>query len=477
MHNFNFPVVSFSHDFSKETFKGAILIPYHCENQQVKINNKIISKLLKKPDIALNNLSSKSHHIFSYIEGQTLFVFVNIDIDNVEQSIVQALKSIPESYLDIEVYLSDYEVYDKLLVSKIQFELKTPWTAKSKQDDKISQNISLVIGKKQKYTIDNGTSLAYAQSVTQQLVNMPSNYLTPSKFATFIEEVITENSLQDKIKVKVHGQKEIEKLKMGSFLAVAKGSIEEPKLIVLEYKQGKTKEAPIVFVGKGITFDSGGISLKPSNGMGDMKGDMAGAATALNAIIYAAKAGLPINLVAIAVCCENMPSGHALKPGDVITAMNGTTIEVVDTDAEGRLVLADALEFSKSFKGKYTIDMATLTGACIVALGYTHTGLFTQDNKLADKLLSAGKIMQDVAWQLPLDDVHEEMLESPVADISNLCLGKGAGAQNGAVFLQRFAPEKGWCHLDIAGTSATKGKGGTSRPLALISEFLDNYKS
>lgn len=474
MHNFNFPVISFSHDFSKDLLRNAIVIPYHCEKQQIKVNNKLVTKLLKKPNVALDNLSAKAHHQFSYIEGQTLFVFVNVDTDNVEYSLLQALKSIPETYLEIQVYLADYEVYDKLLVSKVQFELKTAWSAKSKQEERIPQNISFVISKKQKYTVDNGISLSYAQSLTQQLVNMPSNYLTPSKFATFIEEVITENSLQDKIKVKVHGQKEIEKLKMGSFLAVAKGSVEEPKLIVLEYKQGKSKEAPVVLVGKGITFDSGGISIKPSNGMGDMKGDMAGAATALSAVIYAAKADLPINLVAIAVCCENMPSGNAVKPGDVITAMNGTTIEVVDTDAEGRLVLADALEFSKSFKGKYTIDMATLTGACIVALGYTHTGLFTQDNKLAQQLISAGKDINDVAWQLPLEDVHEEMLESSVADISNLCLGKGAGAQNGAVFLQRFAPEKGWCHLDIAGTSAVKGKGATSRPLALISEFLDN---
>lgn len=474
MHNFNFPVINFSHDFSKNVIKGAVIIPYHYEKKQIQINHKTLSKLLKKPNLALDNLSLKLHSFFSYIEGQTLFAFVHIDIDNVEQSLLQSLKLIPDTYTDIDVYLSDYEVYDKLLVSKVQYELKTDWTAKSKQEENSPHNIHFIISKKQKYTIDNGTSLAYAQSLTQQLVNMPSNYLTPSSFATFIEDVITENSLQDKIKIKIHGQAEIEKLKMGSFLAVAKGSVEEPKLIVLQYNQGKSKEAPIVLVGKGITFDSGGISIKSANGMGDMKGDMAGAATALNAIIYAAKAGLPLNLVAIAVCCENMPSGNALKPGDVITAMNGTTIEVVDTDAEGRLVLADALEFSKSFKGKYTIDMATLTGACIVALGHSHTGLFTQDEKLAHQLISAGKKVNDIAWQLPLDEAYEDMLDSQVADISNLCLGRGAGAQNGAMFLQRFAPEKGWCHLDIAGTSALKGKGATSRPLALISEFLDN---
>jgi len=473
MHNFNFPVINFTQEFDKNIFRGAILIPYHCEKEQIKINNKVLSKLLKKSDNALELLSAKPNHFVSFFDNKTLYAFVNVDLDNIEKSLVNAIKKIPDTYLDIEVYLADYPIYDKLLVSKLAFELKTPWSAKSTIDEKNSQNIYFITSKKQKYLTEHGINLAYSQSITQQMVNMPSNYLTPSYFAEFIEQIIIENNLQDKIKVKIHNKKEIEKLKMGSFLAVAKGSVEEPKLIVLEYSQGKSKDSPVVLVGKGLTFDSGGISLKPSNGMGDMKGDMAGAATALSSIIYAAKCNLPLNLVAIAACCENMPSGNAVKPGDVITAMNGTTIEVVDTDAEGRLVLADALEFSKSFKGKYTIDMATLTGACIVALGHIHTGLFTQDEKLAEQLISSGKNIQDVAWQLPLDDAHEDMLESSVADISNLCLGKGAGAQNGAVFLQRFAPEKGWCHLDIAGTSASKGQGATSRPMAMISEFLD----
>ena len=225
---------------------------------------------------------------------------------------VNAIKN-TNSYLDIEVYLSDYSIYDKLLVSKLAFELKTPWSAKVTLK-KIIHKIFILLRIKTKIFYWDGINLAYSQTITQQMVNMPSNYLTPSYFAEFIEQVIVENNLQDKIKVKIHNKKEIEKLKMGSFLAVSKGSIEEPKLIVLEYSQGKAKEAPIVLVGKGITFDSGGISLKPSNGMGDMKGDMAGAATALSSIIYAAKCNLPLNLVAIAVCCENMPSGNSVKP-------------------------------------------------------------------------------------------------------------------------------------------------------------------
>lgn len=475
MHNFNFPVVNFSHDFIKKDFKNIVIIPYHYHQGKLIYNQSIFNKLIYNSSTVLDNLIDKACFTFSYIENITYFIFVHMNLDNIEQSVVNCLKSIPDTYVDIQFFLNDYYVYDKLLISKVLFELKHNWSLKTDVKEKSQLYITFVISQQQKYLTNHGYSLAHSQAITQQLVDMPSNYLTPDKFASFIEHYIQENSLQDKIKIKIYGQKELEKLNMGALLAVAKGSKEEPKMIVLEYKQGKYNKPPVVLVGKGVTFDSGGISIKPSNSMLDMKGDMAGAATALCSVIYAAKAHLPINVVAIAVCCENMPSGNALKPGDVVTSSNGTTIEVVDTDAEGRLILADALDFSKKFKGIYTIDMATLTGACITALGYTHTGLFTQDTKLAHKLLSAGKKIQDIAWQLPLDYVHEDMLDSKIADISNLCIGKGAGAQNGAVFLQRFAPEKGWCHLDIAGTAYYKGKGATSRPLALISEFLDRH--
>lgn len=473
MHNFNFPIVNFSQDFIKKNSKNVVVIPYHNYKGKIIYNAKLFNQLFTQQDLVLSHLTTKAYHTFHYIKQFTLFVFIHLNLENIEHSIVQALKSIPENYNDIQVYMLDYKVYDKLLISKVLFELKTNWSVKTDIKDKPQLSINFIVSSKQKYSIHHGSSLAYAQAITQQLVNMPSNYLTPTSFALFFEQYIHEHRLQDKIQIKIYDKSEIEKLNMGAFLAVAKGSSEQPKMIVLEYKQAKNNTPPIVLVGKGVTFDSGGISIKSSNSMLDMKGDMAGAATALCSVIYAAKAEISVNVVAIAVCCENMPSGNALKPGDVVTSSNGTTIEVIDTDAEGRLILADALHFSKKFKGKYTIDMATLTGACITALGYTHTGLFTQDNKLAHKLLLAGKKIQDIAWQLPLQHVHEDMLDSNIADIANLCLGKGAGAQNGAIFLQRFAPEKGWCHLDIAGTAYYKGKGATSRPLALISEFLD----
>lgn len=473
MHNFNFPVVNFSHDFIKKNSTNAIVIPYHYQKDKLIYNEKLFSMLLKNSKVVVDNLLNKTHYYFYYIEDCTLFIFINIQLESIENCIMCGLKSVPDNYHDIQIYLLDYKVYDKLLISKVLFELKSSFSLKSEQEVKPRLSINFIISPQQKYHINKGVSLAYAQSVTEQLVNMPSNYLTPSNFALFIKQYIQEHNLQEKINIKEYNQIDLENLKMGAFLAVSKGSIEPANMIVLEYNQAKTNTAPIVLVGKGVTFDSGGISIKDSSNMLDMKFDMAGAATALCSILYAAKAGLPINLVAIAACCENMPSGNALKPGDVVTSAQGTTIEVIDTDAEGRLILADALHFSKRFNGKYTIDIATLTGATIAALGYTHTALFTQDMKLAHKLLSCGKKIHDIAWQLPLEDIHEDMLHSNIADISNFCLSKGAGAQNGAVFLRRFAPKNGWCHLDIAGTAYQKGKGATSRPLALISEFLD----
>lgn len=464
--DFTFPKVSFTEN-AKEGC--ATVIPYHVTDEKIILS----SKWEKKFKDFIPNLSKKSGSLFYVFTGKQYYMLVCVKEGEIESSIALAIKSVPEHLKDVYVELKDYKFYDKLLVSKTLYENKTDWNLKSKQEKKKAKNVFFVVKNASKYSEVNGCALAETQAFVQQLVNMPSNYLTPSKFGEIVQDFIKQEGVEGKIVCEVHGKDYIQEQKMGSFWGVAKGSKEDPKLIVLKYFGAKKEEAPIVLVGKGLTFDSGGISIKPSTGMDAMKGDMAGAATALSSLIYAAKVGLPINMVAVAACCENMPSGESVKPGDVLTAMDGTTIEVIDTDAEGRLVLADALYYSRQFEGKYTIDFATLTGACIVALGYVHTGLFTKDDKLASTLIDSGKKMNDVAWQLPLEDAHEEMLESKVADISNLCLGKGAGAQNGAVFLKKFAPKKGWCHLDIAGTSAQKGGIATSRPMAMISEFLD----
>ncbi len=465
--DFNFPNVSF---VEKEKANSAIVIPYLVKDDKLSFNKeyKNICEKFKE------SLSEKVGSVFSVYDNKTYFVFANVKKEDIEGSIIKSLKAIPDTCENISVIASDLEFYDKLIVSKLMYEMKSDWSLKSKQEKQIKKNIYIVVKNSKNFQSTFGSKLAETQALVQQWVNMPANYLTPTKFAELAKEQVKELD-NENLSCKVYDSDYLYEQKMGSFYGVAKGSEEKAKLIVLKYQGNKkTKDNDVVLVGKGLTFDSGGISIKPSLGMGAMKGDMAGAATAISAILYAAKTNLAVNMVVVAACCENMPSGGAVKPGDVLTAMDGTTIEVIDTDAEGRLVLADALCYAKKFEGKYTIDMATLTGACIVALGYVNTGLFTKDDKLAESLCNAGLKMKDKAWRLPLCEEYEEMLESKVADISNLCIGKGAGAQNGAVFLQKFAPKEGWCHLDIAGTSAQKGGEATSRPMAMLSEFLDN---
>ncbi len=463
--NYNFPKVFFD---DKKQSESALIYSYSYKDEQFVLGKN--ENKLKKYE---NYLNKKLGSVYGFYDGKEFIVLVNIKDGDCEKSIIKAISSVPEAIKNVSVCLAEENFYDKLLVSKVLFELKNDWSLKSKKEDKSSKNICFVVSNKSKYNSKYGENLAYAQAVVQQFVNMPANYLTPSNFGKYVENLVGEIN-NKKLTCEVHGKKYIKEKNMGSFLGVAKGSEEDPRLIVIQYKGNEeSNENDVVLVGKGLTFDSGGISIKPSLGMAAMKTDMAGAATSVGSILYAAKSQLKLNMVVIAACCENMPDGKALKPSDVVTAMDGTTIEVIDTDAEGRLVLADALCYSKEFNGKYTIDMATLTGACIVALGHVHTGMFTKDDNLAKLLKDSGYLMKDKVWQLPLEEEHEEMLESKVADIGNLCIGKGAGAQNGAVFLQRFAPKNGWCHLDIAGTSASKAGEATSRPLAMISEFLD----
>lgn len=467
--DFNFPVIKTINQ-KKINNINAILIPFSIKDKEVVIAKKYKEKIEKITELK----NQKTNSSIGFYMDNKYYSFVCVDPKNFEDSIAKALNVIPKSINSIFVDVEGYEIYDKLLVSKIIFENKESWNLKNKKDQE-KRNLEVFIEDKyfSEVGLIKGSALAESQALVQSLVNMPSNYLTPKEFS----EIAKQLAEKEGFSCEILSEKELKKLNMGAFLGVAKGSSESPKLIVCKYEGNKDKSSDVTFVGKGLTFDSGGISIKPSLGMAAMKGDMAGAATSLGAILYAAKTKLPINVISILACCENMPSGDALKPGDVITAMNGTTIEVIDTDAEGRLVLADALSYSKEFKSKYTIDMATLTGACVVALGHIHTGMFSEDENLITSLNKASGKIKDKVWQLPMEKEHEEMLESKVADISNLCIGKGAGAQNGAIFLRKFAPEKGWCHLDIAGTSASKAGEATSRPLPLISEFLDNFKN
>lgn len=320
-----------------------------------------------------------------------------------------------------------------------------------------------------KLAVEQGSAIAAGQALARDLGNLPANYCTPSTLADTAKSLAHEY----KLKVRVYDRAGIEELGMGSFLSVAQGTREEPRFIVLEYKGGKAKDAPVVLVGKGITFDSGGISLKPGEGMDEMKFDMCGAASVLGTFRTVAKLGLPINLVGLIPATENLPDGLAVKPGDVVTSLSGQTIEILNTDAEGRLVLCDALTFAERFKPAVVIDIATLTGACVIALGHQTSGLYSTDDTLASELLTAGQKTGDRAWQMPLFDEYQDQLKSNFADIANIG-GRPAGSITAACFLSRFTKAYKWAHLDIAGTAWKSGaeKGATGRPVPLLTEFL-----
>lgn len=317
--------------------------------------------------------------------------------------------------------------------------------------------------------LKEGVAIANGMDLTRELGNLPGNICTP----TYLAGVAKQLAKDWKLKVEVLGPKRIEALKMGSFLSVAKGSAQPPQFIVLQHQGAGAKQAPVVLVGKGITFDSGGISIKPGEGMDEMKYDMCGAGSVLGTFRAIAEMGLKLNVVGLIPTCENMPSGNANKPGDIVTSLSGQTIEILNTDAEGRLVLCDALTYAERFKPAAVIDIATLTGACVIALGHHNSGLFSKDDALADALLAAGRCASDPAWRLPLDDEYQEQLKSNFADMANIG-GRPAGSVTAACFLARFAQAYPWAHLDIAGTAWKSGsaKGATGRPVPLLTQFL-----
>jgi leucyl aminopeptidase len=317
--------------------------------------------------------------------------------------------------------------------------------------------------------VKRGQAIAEGMALARDLGNLPANLCTP----TYLAETAAELGKQYKIKVEVLDRDDMQKLGMGSMLSVTHGSHQPPKFIVLHHKGGRSKDKPIVLVGKGITFDTGGISLKPGAEMDEMKFDMCGAASVLGTFKAIAQMGLSINVVGLIPASENMPGGGATKPGDVVTSMSGQTIEILNTDAEGRLVLCDALTYAERFKPACVIDIATLTGACVVALGKIPSGLLANDDELARELLDCGTLSGDRAWQLPLWDEYQDLLKSNFADMGNIG-GRYAGAITAACFLARFTKAYKWAHLDIAGTAWLSGdaKGATGRPVPLLTEFL-----
>ena len=318
--------------------------------------------------------------------------------------------------------------------------------------------------------VAQGVAISAGMDIARDLGNLPGNVCTPSYIAKQAKHLAKGNK---QLKVEVLEEADMRKLKMGSLLSVGAGSREPAKLVTIEYKGGKAKEKPIVLVGKGVTFDTGGISLKGGAGMDEMKYDMCGAASVLGTISAIAKLGLAINVVGIVPTTENMPDGLATKPGDIVTSMSGQTIEVLNTDAEGRLILCDALTYAEKFNPRYVIDIATLTGACIVALGKVPSAVLGNDETLINSLIASGKTIEDKLWELPLWDEYQEQLDSNFADIANIG-SRDAGTITAACFLSRFTKKYQWAHLDIAGTAWKSGaeKGATGRPVPLLTQFI-----
>jgi len=320
-----------------------------------------------------------------------------------------------------------------------------------------------------KAAVAQGLAVANGMALTRDLGNLPANVCNP----TYLADTAVKLGKKTKLKITVLERADMEKLGMGSLLSVAQGAHTPPKFIVMEHKGGKAKDAPVVLVGKGITFDTGGISLKPGAGMDEMKYDMCGAASVFGTMKAVADMDLPLNVVGIVPSTENMPGGNATRPGDVVTSMSGQTIEILNTDAEGRLILCDALTYAEKFKPACVIDIATLTGAVIIALGKVPSGLLANDDDLAKELIAVGEKTGDRVWQLPLWEDYQEQLKSNFADMANIG-GRDAGTITAACFLARFTKEYKWAHLDIAGTAWVSGdaKGATGRPVPLLTEFL-----
>mgnify|MGYP003666923926 CR=1 FL=1 len=362
-------------------------------------------------------------------------------------------------------YLARHLVAAAYRYTETVSEPKAPWKL-----GKLVVNVHGVLPTRTASTaLHQGNAIGMGVNEARNLANLPGNVCTPAYLSRHARKLARNNP---KLGVTVLEEKKMRELGMGSLLSVSAGSDQPAKLIVMHYKGGKSSDKPHVLVGKGITFDSGGISLKPGAKMDEMKFDMGGAASVFGTVRAVMELGLAINVVGIVAAAENMPSGSATKPGDVVTSMSGKTIEVLNTDAEGRLVLCDALTYAARFKPETVIDIATLTGACVVALGSQATGLFANEDALAEQLLAAGQETHDRAWRLPLWDEYQGQLKSNFADIANIG-GPGGGAITAACFLSRFTEDYHWAHLDIAGSAwDSTPKGATGRPVALLTRYL-----
>lgn len=429
-------------------FQNVLLVGCGKEN---KVNAASFRKIIAAATRALNNL--KITQATSYLAE------INVN----EHDHAWKIKQIAEVSLDTLYRFDEFKSDKDPAISIKEITIHLPDSKQQKACD---------------LALKQGQAIAEGMALTKNLANMPSNICTPTYLAEQAKRLAKAYS---SISIKILEEKEMKKLGMGALLAVSQGSAEDAKLICLEYKGAGKNKAPIALVGKGITFDTGGNSLKPADSMVGMKYDMCGAATVLGTLKAVASLKLPINVVGLIPAVENMPGGTAYKPEDILTSMSGQTIEVISTDAEGRLILADALTYCERYKPSAVIDIATLTGAVVIALGFHTTGLLANDDNLANDLLKAGQESYDRAWQLPLWDEYQEQIKSPFADISNTG-GRSAGTITAACFLSRFAKKFKWAHLDVAGTAAMMAGGSdryaTGRPVPMLTQYLiDQTKS
>lgn len=482
---------------SPEKQRGACVVVGIFESKKLTDSAKVLDKITQgyiKNILALGDMEGKIntslmlHNVPNILFKRVLLIGLGKEQEFKEKTFLTAINTALSALqkttaTDATLFLSDFPVSERTNEWKVM-QLVIAATSsnyrfdqlKSKPDNNQSslRRMVLYIDDRTELaaceeSLQQGLAIAHGMSLAKDLGNLASNICTP----TYLVKQAKDLAKAHKLKASVLEEKDMEKLGMGSLLAVARGSEQPAKLIVLEYHGSGKKENPIVLVGKGVTFDTGGISLKPAADMDEMKFDMSGAASVLGTLRAIAEINLPINVVGIIPATENMPSGKATKPGDVVTSMSGQTIEILNTDAEGRLILCDALTYAERYHPKVVIDIATLTGACVIALGNFTTGLLSNDDQLAEELLSAGEQTGDRAWRLPLWDEYQDLLKSNFADFANIG-GRAAGTITGACFLSRFTKNYRWAHLDIAGTAWKSGKekGSTGRPVPLLTQFL-----
>ena len=449
-------------------------------------SNKAISAVLKTGDMEGKIGSTLvMHHLASIAASRILLVGLGKQAEFSEsqyrKAVRAAVKAMPKGVENAGFYLTELAIKkataqskSAALVEVVQDATYQVNAIKLKKAEPLTLNkiaiyVDKVDTKQAESGLKQGLAIAAGVSLAKDLGNLPPNICTP----IYLGEQAKKLAKAYGFKVEVLEEAEIRKLGMGSFLGVAQGSVEPPRLIVLQHNKGKKGQKPVALVGKGITFDTGGISLKPGADMDEMKYDMCGAASVLGTFKAIGELDLAINAVGIIPTCENMPSGNAIKPGDILTSMSGQTIEVLNTDAEGRLILCDALTYAERFEPSAVVDIATLTGACVIALGHHPSGLFSNQDALAHELLAAGESAHDRAWHMPLWDEFQSQLDSNFADMANIG-GRAGGSITAACFLSRYTKKYHWAHLDIAGTAWKSGKekGGTGRPVPLLTTFL-----